>query len=58
MRTLKFDCSICAKLHGDARQMHGLTKGSELTLNEWFAQCGGCGSISIKIVDESLVKQL
>jgi Zn finger protein HypA/HybF involved in hydrogenase expression len=58
MQTLKFDCSICAKLYGDGRQLHALTKGAELTLHEWFAQCAGCGSFSIKIVDDTLVKQL
>ena len=58
MQTLKFDCMTCRMVLGHAQQLHGLTKGAELTLHEWFAQCGGCGAISIKIVDESLVKQL
>ena len=33
-------------------------KGAELTLNEWFAQCSGCGAFSVKIVDEGMVKEL
>ena len=58
MRILQFDCSICAKLYGDGRKMHGLTKGAELTLNEWFAQCSGCGAFSIKIIDDQMVAGL
>jgi len=58
MRQLRFDCSICAKLYGDGRKMHGLTKGSELTLNEWFAQCSGCGAFSVKLIDDGLVAGL
>jgi hypothetical protein len=38
--------------------MHGLTKGAELTLNEWFAQCSGCGAFSIKIIDDEMVAGL
>ena len=48
----------CRMVLGHAQQLHGLTKGAELTLHEWFAQCAGCGAISIKIVDESLVEGL
>jgi hypothetical protein len=58
MRQLIFDCSICAKLYGDGRKLHLLSKGAELTLNEWFSQCSGCGAFAVKIVDEALVKEL
>ena len=58
MRMLKFDCSICAKLYGDGRKMHGLTKGQELTTNEWFAQCCGCGAFSVKVICGELVDGL
>ena len=55
MQQLIFDCSICAKMYGDGRKLHLLTKTSELTLHEWFSQCSGCGTFGIKLVDDSLV---
>jgi len=58
MPTLKFDCSICAKLYGDGRRMHQLTKGKELTTHEWFAQCSGCGAFRVKIIDDEFVNGL
>ena len=58
MPLLRFDCSICKKLYGDGRKEHLITKGAELTFHEWFAQCSGCGAFSIKLVDDSLVKEL
>jgi hypothetical protein len=58
MPLLRFDCSICKKLYGDARQEHLITKGKELTEHEWFAQCAGCGSFSVKLVDDELVAGL
>jgi hypothetical protein len=56
MRQLIFDCSICAKIYGDGRSSHLLSKGAELSLHEWFSQCSGCGSFGIKLVDEALVR--
>jgi hypothetical protein len=56
MRQLTFDCSICSALYGDGRRLHLLSKGSELTLHEWFSQCSGCGTFGVKIVDEALVR--
>jgi hypothetical protein len=56
MRQLTFDCSICAELYGDGRRLHLLSKGSELTLHEWFSQCSGCGTFGVKLVDEALVR--
>jgi uncharacterized cysteine cluster protein YcgN (CxxCxxCC family) len=50
MPILEFDCSICAKLYGKAKQRHGLKKGAELTEHEWFALCLGCGALGIKIL--------
>ena len=38
--------------------MHLLTKGPELTLNEWFSQCAGCGTFGVKVVDKALVEEL
>ena len=35
-----------------------ITKGAELTMHEWFAQCSGCGAFSVKLVDDSLVAGL
>ena len=58
MPLLRFDCSICKKLYGDGRKEHLITKGAELTEHEWFAQCSGCGAFSIRLVDDSLVKEL
>jgi hypothetical protein len=55
MQQLIFDCSICAKMFGDGRKLHLLTKTRELTLHEWFSQCSGCGTFGIKLVDDSLV---
>jgi hypothetical protein len=52
MHILQFDCSICKKLYGKPKQRHGLKKGAELTAHEWFAQCMGCGTFGIKIVDD------
>jgi hypothetical protein len=49
---LEFDCSVCKKLYGKAKQRHGLKKSQELTVNEWFATCFGCGVFGIKIVDD------
>jgi hypothetical protein len=31
MHILEFDCSICLRLYGKAKQKHGLKKGTELT---------------------------
>ena len=50
MLTLRLKCSICAKLYGDGVKLHALTKGAELTANEWFSQCSGCGAIGIKVI--------
>jgi hypothetical protein len=47
---------MCAKLYGDGRKMHLLSKGAELTLHEWFSQCSGCGTFGVKIADEALVR--
>jgi len=58
MPLLRFDCSICKKLYGDGRKEHLITKGAELTEHEWFAQCSGCGAFSVKLIDNSLVKDL
>jgi len=58
MPILEFDCSICAKLYGKAKQRHGLKKGVELTAHEWFAQCHGCGAFGIKIVDDAKIDEL
>ena len=58
MPILEFDCSICAKLYGKAKQRHGIRKTSELTLHEWFSTCLGCGAMGIKIVDEAKVEGL
>jgi hypothetical protein len=52
MHILQFDCSICKKLYGKPKQRHGLKKGAELTAHEWFAQCMGCGTFGIKLVDD------
>ena len=57
MRQLIFDCSICAKMFGDGRKLHLLTKTPELTLHEWFSQCSGCGTFGVKIVDDKLVNE-
>jgi len=58
MPLLRFACSICKKLYGDGRKEHLITKGAELTMHEWFAQCSGCGAFSVKLVDDSLVAGL
>jgi hypothetical protein len=58
MHILQFDCSICLKLFGTAKQRHGLKKGSELTEHEWFAQCMSCGTFGIKIVDDQRIAEL
>jgi len=58
MHILLFDCSRCKKAFGKASQKHGLTKGNELTKNEWFSQCFGCQAFGIKIVDEARIKEL
>ena len=63
MPILEFDCSICLKLYGKAKQKHGLKKGTlgpflELTANEWFAQCLACGSLWIKVVDDTRINAL
>ena len=58
MPILEFDCSICNKLYGKAKQRHGLKKGTELTAHEWFAQCFGCGAFGIKIVDDAKIDSL
>jgi hypothetical protein len=58
MPILEFDCSICAKLYGKPKQRHGLKKGIELTTNEWFATCLGCGVFGIKIVDDSKINEI
>ena len=58
MHILLFDCSICSKLYGKAKQRHGLKKGAELTAHEWFAQCMSCGTFGIKLVDDSRIKEL
>jgi hypothetical protein len=52
---LEFDCSICKKLHGKAKQRHGLKKAPELTLHEWFATCFGCGTFGVKLVDDDKI---
>jgi hypothetical protein len=46
------------KLYGKAKQKHGLKKGTELTANEWFAQCLACGSLWIKVVDDTRINAL
>jgi hypothetical protein len=53
-----FDCSICKKLYGKPKQRFGLKKGAELTEHEWFAQCMGCGTFGIKIVDDARIAEL
>jgi hypothetical protein len=53
-----FDCSICKKLYGKPKQRHGLKKGAELTAHEWFAQCMGCGTFGIKLVDDDRIEEL
>ena len=53
MPILEFDCSICLKLYGKAKQRHGMRKTSELSMHEWFAQCLGCGCLCIKVVDDT-----
>ena len=58
MPILEFDCSICAKLYGKPKQRHGLKKSSELSMNEWFATCFGCGVFGIKIVDDSKIDDI
>jgi len=58
MHILEFDCSICLKLYGKAKQKHGLKKGTELSTNEWFAQCLACGCLCIKIVDDTRIEAL
>jgi hypothetical protein len=35
-----------------------LKKGAELTEHEWFAQCMGCGTFGIKIVDDARIAEL
>ena len=55
---LEFDCSICAKLYGKAKQRHGLKKAPELTLHEWFGTCFGCGTFGVKLVDNDKVAGL
>ena len=58
MPILEFDCSICAKLYGKAKQRHGIRKTSELSMGEWFATCLGCGALGIKLVDDERVDGL
>ena len=58
MHILQFDCAICKKLYGKPKQRHGLKKGTELTAHEWFAQCMGCGTFGIKIVDDKRIAEL
>ena len=58
MHILLFDCSICAKLYGKAKQRHGLKKDGGLTANEWFAQCFGCGKLCVKLVDDTRINEL
>jgi len=58
MLILEFDCSICAKLYGKAKQRHGIRKTSELSMDEWFATCLGCGALGIKLVDDERVDGL
>ena len=58
MHILQFDCSICKKLYGNTKQRHGLKKGAELTAHEWFAQCMGCGTFGIKLVDDERIEEL
>jgi hypothetical protein len=53
-----FDCSICKKLYAKPKQRFGLKKGAELTEHEWFAQCMGCGTFGIKIVNDERIKEL
>jgi hypothetical protein len=40
------------------KQRHGLKKGAELTAHEWFAQCMGCGTFGIKLVDDDRIEVL
>ena len=58
MHILLFDCAICEKLYGKPKQRFGLKKGNELTQHEWFAQCMGCGTFGIKIVDDKRIAEL
>ena len=58
MHILLFDCAICEKLYGKPKQRFGLKKGNELTKHEWFAQCMGCGTFGIKIVDHKRIAEL
>ena len=58
MHILLFDCAICKKLYGKPNQRFGLKKGAELTEHEWFAQCMGCGTFGIKIVDDARIAEL
>jgi hypothetical protein len=58
MPILEFDCSICLKLTGKQKQRFGLKKSGELSANEWFAQCLGCGCMCIKVVDDTKINAL
>ena len=59
MPILEFDCSICLKLYGKAKQRFGLSKGfNELSANEWFAQCLACGCLCIKVVDNTRIEDM
>ena len=58
MPVLMFDCSICAKLYGKAKQRYGMKKTSELSMHEWFATCFGCGALGIKLVDDDNIEGL
>ena len=58
MHILLFDCAICEKLYGKPKQRFGLKIGNELTQHEWFAQCMGCGTFGIKIVDDARIVEL
>ena len=58
MHILMFDCSICKKLYAKPKQRFGLKKGAELTEHEWLAQCRGCGTFGIKIVNDERIKEL
>ena len=58
MPILLFDCSVCVKLYGKGKQRHGLRKTAELTANEWFATCLGCGCMCIKVVDDTRINAL
>ena len=59
MPILEFDCSICLKLYGKAKQRFGLSKGfNELSANEWFAQCLACGCLCIRVVDDTRINSL